>query len=810
MKRLLLEALRGLRQRAAGAAVAVLGLALALGAGLLVALLALALATPAPQIQDPARVVVLDFKGNPPGMPSPWFTRSPVAFAAMLRQGGAPLSGLGRAAPWWQDVSIQGISGPMALVLLDPHLQPLLGLRALHGDLAATLARRDAIALTPATVRKLWGDLPLAQALGRRVELEGRTLSVGAIVPERDPRDPLWAYEALAGFDSAANTMSEDDREALFLMNGRVFGRLLPGASAAQIGPLMRAAFLANPRYQQLPPDWRSGREAAFFRALPLTQLPFEGELNERRWQALAAMGAACGVLLVMAVLNLLNLLSAALLQRQRETALRRSLGANSIDLLRLWGTELTLVLLAGAGLAVLLAWWMAPLAAAALGLEASYPVADPMPPELWLGLALLLPPLGLLTLSAPAWQALRRVPAQALQGRTASEGPWGRRLRQGLLTLQLGGAVLLLALAGVLLAQQLHLLQADRGYQLENRLYLGLKVNPDRLPDLAPLIAALNSHPAVRHWAFSSMRPAQDMGQGGRELYVAAGGRQQVLRVDTVSASFFATYGIPVLAGQPVKAPPLADPMAEQPVVLDARAAQQLGFASPQAALGAQLHGGGGFLQAGEAPRRVVAVVGALKLESAREPAQPHAFVLSEQPQWDLTLQGDSVAALSAAVREIWARHGPPIQYELVPVDEQRARVFRQEQVLTGMLLAIALLAVGVAMLGGYALVADTLRRRRMELVLHRLHGAGDAALALQLAREFAWPLGLAALAGLPLAALLGRLYLQDFVDRADPLGGLGLPLLAALALTLLATRLAMLRHLRQALTLRPIEALR
>ncbi|MDB5972213.1 MAG: hypothetical protein JWQ90_4663 [Hydrocarboniphaga sp.] len=111
--------------------------------------------------------------------------------------------------------------------------------------------------------------------------------------------------------------------------------------------------------------------------------------------------------------------------------------------------------------------------------------------------------------------------------------------------------------------------------------------------------------------------------------------------------------------------------------------------------------------------------------------------------------------------------------------------------------------------MLGAYALVADALRRRRTELVLRRLHGAGHAAIAREVAAEFAAPLLIAAMVGAPLAAWLGHTYLAGFVDRVGVVPGLVLPLLAAAIATVLITALAAQRHVRLALALHPIEAL-
>jgi predicted lysophospholipase L1 biosynthesis ABC-type transport system permease subunit len=203
------------------------------------------------------------------------------------------------------------------------------------------------------------------------------------------------------------------------------------------------------------------------------------------------------------------------------------------------------------------------------------------------------------------------------------------------------------------------------------------------------------------------------------------------------------------------------------------------------------------------------VAVVKDVKLESARDPALPQAFLLIDQPQWDLTVYGPDLAALRQAVEDVWKAHGPPVPHEVQTADAQRADIYRQEEQLTTILAAVALLAVGVAMLGVYALVADTLRRRRTELVLRRLHGAANAAIAKQVAVEFAVPLLVAALVGLPLAAWLGEGYLEGFVERVNWGVGLALPLAVAGAVTVLVTTLAAWRHVRLALALRPIEAL-
>lgn len=809
MKALLLDAWRGLNGRLGPTLVAVAGLMFAMTVCLLVAVLAIALSAPDPRIPDPERVVLLDFKGNIPGQPSPWFTRSPVAFATMLKERNVPLEYISRTSGNGMDINHEGRLLPTFLLIADPDLVPLLGLTALHGDLRAALSQHDGIAITAGLMRRLWGDLPAAQALGRRIESGGTFYTVKAIIPDFDPRAPIGEAspmvgdaKAMVGFESQGNPMSQGARDAIYVGNGRVFARLRPGVSLDRIGGWMREAFVNNPLYAELPADWKAGREAAYFRGITLTQLPFEGAEKEQRWRLLAAVAAASALLLMLAAFNCMNLQTANLLLRQRETALRRSLGADSVQLLTLWSAEVLLSLLFAAAGAVLLSWFLAPGVANWIGLSPGYSVADPFPSQALFGLGVTVLVLLVVVLAPPAWRALGRVPAPALQGRTMSEGPWGRRTRQALLTLQLAGAVLLLLLAGVLTSQQNFLLHADRGFDTRNRLWLGFMVNPEKIPNLDAFTAALNRHPAVEHWSFGGGHAMVD--QGTIELSVSPSNHKQVMRLSTVSPGFFATYGMTLLAGEPRTG------TGEKHLVIDAKAARLLGFSSPKVAVGAILRGGGGYLQEGNEPRRVVGVVKDVKLESARDPAMPQGFVLSDETQWDISVHGPDMAALRQTVDELWKAHGPQLPYMIESADELRASVYQQEQQMTIMVAAVALLAVGVAMLGAYALVSDSLRRRRTELVLHRLHGAGNADIARVVMSEFFVPLLVSAAVGLPAGAWLGQRYLSGFVDRVDSGVGIVIPMLVACAAISLVTALAALRHVRQALTIQPVEALK
>lgn len=92
-------------------------------------------------------------------------------------------------------------------------------------------------------------------------------------------------------------------------------------------------------------------------------------------------------------------------------------------------------------------------------------------------------------------------------------------------------------------------------------------------------------------------------------------------------------------------------------------------------------------------------------------------------------------------------------------------------------------------------------------QIVLRKLCGAGHAAIAVLVGREFARLLALGAAISLPLAALVIARYLAGFVEHA-PIGAW--PLVAALVLAVLVAALSTLRHTLGALRMTPAHVLR
>jgi hypothetical protein len=794
---------RQLRADPGYTAVVVGGLALAVACCHLVAVLAIMQFLPDPALPEPDRVVSLEFKGNIPGQDGFWFENAPVAFGPALVAAGAPVTAVTRTTGGEISVRADGRVAKLQVLLADPGVRSIFGLRALRGDLAAALERPDAVALTPEAATRLFGS---ADPIGRTLSARGFTFTVVALLPRPAARSALH-FEGLARFDSPANPMPPQERtNEWYGMDGDVYARLAPGHTAQEVGAAAQAIFDHGPAQAQVPRAWtQDGRHGAFLRAIPMSRKNLDGATGDKRRFAFVMMIGGALLVLALAVANYVNLTTVRTLRRQREIAIRKSLGASPGRLVAQFVAESMIVVAVAAVAGLALSWELAPAVGDFIEDRLDDDILDAGP---LLALALGVVVTGVLTGLYPARVALRVRCAEALAGRAHDEGATGRFLRRAMTALQF---TIALVLAGVTceLAWQIHHVDT-RPLGFDPSHLLGTW-----LPDSATPAArrafreALAHDPAVSGLAWSSeVLGGNEVGRIGTFTHA---GRSSVLRQRDAEPAFFETYGLRVVAGTP-RAPAVAAASASVPapsprVVLDEAAVQALGFASPADAIGQHIAGGGAFLQAGDDRLTVVAVVADPREEGVHQPTRPHLFFMRDEADSVLTLRGNDTAALRRAVEVAWARAFPDDTVALDPIQHVVDGPQWVDRRVAGMVAVAGALALVLAGFGVYALAAWTVRRSTREIVLRKLHGAGRGRIARLVAREFVPLLAVAVLAGWPLSAWLAETWLGLYVDRAPGLAAV--PAFGALALVVV-TALACARHAWIAMNLRPVEALR
>jgi putative ABC transport system permease protein len=364
------------------------------------------------------------------------------------------------------------------------NLFPLLGINPMHGhgftSEEETPGRGDVVVLSHGLWRRSFGGDPAA--VGKTVSLDGRSYIIVGVMPggfcfpggtgelygEYDPAADFWMPLAL----------SPRDRQHRGEHHWQVVASLKPGVPLGQARAEMDA--IQGQIYKS---------NSNYFMGTHCTLLPLREQSVGGVRAALCVLLGAVAFVLLIACVNIANLLLVRAAARQKEFAVRAALGAGRGTLIRQLLVESMLLALLGGALGVLLAGWGVPLLVANVGgsIAASTPGWNEISVDgrvLAFTLAMALGT-GVLFGLAPAWQAAKTDMNKLLkeEGRGAATGLCGRRLRSGLVVAEVALAMMLLIGAGLLLRSFARLQRVNPGFSPARVLTFQLGLPESRFP---------------------------------------------------------------------------------------------------------------------------------------------------------------------------------------------------------------------------------------------------------------------------------------------------------------------------------------
>jgi putative ABC transport system permease protein len=581
--------------------------------------------------------------------------------------------------------------------------------------------------------------------VGRTITVNDKPMTVIGVMP------PGFAFPLRAEFWTPwqAATPGASARDFFFV---RVVARPRPGTP---IGLVQREfSELALRTERGLP---------AFIRGSRFLVVPLHDEFFGSARPALRILFAAVLLLLLIACANVANLAFARTIRRQREFAVRMTLGATRRTLVWLVVAENALLASAGGAVGLVVSYWVT-----ALFVRLSPPSiarVSSITPDgkvvaftavLALGTALLV---GI----GPALRAARRDPRTALGEGGAREGA-GRfavRMRCALVAGQLATAVVLLVGAGLLVRSLARLASVDLGFRPDHVLVVDLPLPRARYPGGAQaralydrLARRLSGVPGVSDVAYG-VPPLQGF-TSTRDVPASSGHPAATLAETDVGADYFETFGIRILQGRGITS---SDDSTSAPVVvINASAARA--FFPPGAAVGQQFD----EVKIGERHPTVVGVVADFPQEDVAIAATPEAFHASAQDGGSpftisVRTSGDAVA-LTAFVRAAVHELDPALALGSVTTMEKVVASSTAPARFASLLLgAFAALAVILATLGLYGVISYGVEQRSRELGIRAALGATGPMLMRLVAGEMLWVIGLGLSIGLAGAWMLARL---------------------------------------------------
>jgi predicted permease len=531
---------------------------------------------------------------------------------------------------------------------------------------------------------------------------------------------------------------------------------------------------------------------------------------------------AAVAVVLMVACLNVTNLLLARGEGRRREMAVRVALGAGHGALIRQLLAESGLLSLAGGAVGVALAAGgirvLSALGASVLPAGAEMRLDGRV--ILFTGVVAILTALfvGL----APAWGGVRgrlALPGGAATRATAARG--ALLVRKSLVVAQVAAAVALVSTTSVLARGLGRLVAVDPGFDFGGTLTLDLSLPPASYPDVADVAAfharlaqELESLPQIR--AVGSMRTAPMSGAGGFET-ISVPGRPSAddsgeafaytVQYQVADPGTFEAFGIPLLAGRSFGDQDEAG--ATLVTIVNESAARVLfGGEDP---LRRFLRMGGGFPDNPNPPLMVVGVVEDVRQAGLDQDLPPQMYVPRSQSGSvygglgarfaTLAVRtGGDARAVAPLVRQALRRLDPGLPVASVMTLEERVqRSVGDRRFVVVLMAAFALVAVGLGALGLYGLMAYVVSTRTREIGIRVALGAKRAWILRSVLVETATLVVAGSALGvlLAVASAAPTEALTYEVGARDPLALAGAPLVL-LATALLAASGPALRALR------------
>lgn len=759
--------------------------------------------------------------------------RSPWALAEYLKADYQQFESVVRLTNGDAQIDVNGVGYSAALAYAEPGFLSVFDLPFLAGNSTTALDAPRSAVVSTALAQKLFGTQAV---VGRTMRLNSReTVMITGVIdsipqPSHLSTDSNIAglgvnFEALVSMDTHValiNAIAPDHANQAFnrwSANWYVTYVVFPltGSLTAQ---------QLNERFDEFAqrhvPEEDGKRSYRLRPVAEFASITLNGPTAGTGVATTTLLQVLGGLVLLVACANYANLATAQAATRAKEVALRKVVGASNHQVMRQYLFEASLLTIT----ALLLAFVAIGLFALSAGTATLTGLAVLFfgMPVFWLVIAALI---GAVTLVAGGYPALVLARVRPIFALRSAHNKGGSRFASTVLVgVQFGFTSFMMIAVFVMSAQNRELKRAVSNPEQDpivvianNTAYAGV--------DRRLLKSELLRQPGVV--AVSGIeRMPWGLGGMGKELTTSAESSTAQVRPyqNIVDLDFFATLGIPLLAGRAFEAgraddstdfsvwqrtsPATANNSFDFNAVIDRSLMRSLEYANPSAAVGQTVYHPVSLTGATPPQRlHIIGVVEDAMLRPMTLGVNTNFYLLSPPAAANVVIRisKSNVPAALASIDQVWKTLAPNTPIKRRFADEQFEQAHQILNVVNGTVAALAAFATIIAVMGLVGMALHIIGRRTHEIGVRKTLGASINQILILLLTAFSKPVVIANIAVWPLVYIVMQSYLSMFAHRT----GLTLiPFLLSLLITLLIAWLAVIVQARRAARLNPASVLR
>ena len=458
--------------------------------------------------------------------------------------------------------------------------------------------------------------------------------------------------------------------------------------------------------------------------------------------------------ILLIACINFMNLATARSGQRSKEVGVRKAVGARQHSLVRQFMSEAVLIALFSVFLALLTVILLLPAFNNLTGKSIHIPFQNPL---FWLVISSLAVLTGVIAGSYPAFFLSALNPIKVLKG---SKALGGRSiiLRKGLVVFQFSLSIMLIV-GMIVVYQQLEYVQKKNlGFDRENLIYFSLEgdliKNYDVMKEEISNISAVRSVSEMAETPSSSSFGTEGISWEGSD-------KNDRVRFTPmgVNYDFVKTMNISFREGRDYSK---AFGYDSTGVIINEAALKAIGFKDPI----------GKTLNWGNNKAHIIGVVKDFHFQSLRTVIRPMITYLVKKPQ-----SGNVIVRISAGktkealaeIEKVCKRLNPNYPFSYSFTDQEYAKYYQSEQVVSKLSSYFAFMAIFISCLGLFGLAIFSAEQRTKEIGIRKVLGASVTGIVSLLSKDYIKLLVLAIVISSPIAWYTMHQWLSDFAYRID-----------------------------------------